>query len=108
MCISNPVGIELPLSGHVSDSEFEAFLQLLDDEGFLHREVTLRELDKIAEAMTGTPGGTCATAGLNLWLGLFYQLFYLGTTIAASRCGKGRFVAFIEKLHCAGTGTQCW
>lgn len=93
MRISNPVDIELPLTSHVSDSEFEAFLQLLDEEFFYEREVTRRELDKIAEAMTGTPGG-CAQAGLTIWLGQFY----VGTTIAASRCGKGRLAAFIGKL----------
>ena len=93
--------VELPLAGSIPDDEIESFLKYFDDEFFLHREVTLREFDKIAEALTGTPGG-CATAGLNLWLGLFY----LGTIIAASRCGKGRFVAFIEKLLGFRAATQ--
>ena len=93
MRISSSVGIELPAAGSVSDAEFEGFLQFVDDEFFGHREVTLRELDKVAEGMTGTPGG-CPEGGLNLWLGPFYA----GTVIAASRCGKGRFTAFVKTL----------
>jgi hypothetical protein len=85
--------LELPPAGSVSDAQFEAFLQWVDDEFFGHREVTLRELDKVAEAMTGTPGG-CPEAGLNLWLGPFY----VGTALAASRCGKGRWTAFNKAL----------
>eukprot|EP00966_Prymnesium_polylepis_P220829 5107553-Prymnesium_polylepis.1 len=43
--------------------------------------------------MTGTPGG-CSEAALNLWLGNLY----VGTTMAASRTGKGRLAAFMKKL----------
>lgn len=93
MRISSSVGIELPAAGSVSDAEFESFLKFMDDEFFGHREVTLRELDKVAEGMTGTPGG-CPEGGLNLWFGPFY----VGTAIAASRCGKGRFMAFVKAL----------
>ena len=85
--------VELPLAGSVPDHEIEDFLKYLDEEFFLHREVTLRELDKLAEAMTGTPGG-CSEAALNLWLGNLY----VGTTMAASRTGKGRLAAFMKKL----------
>ena len=72
MRISGPVAVELPPAGSVTDilpyptdTQFEELLKLFDDEFFGYREVTIREFDKMAEAMLGTPGG-CAEAGLGL------------------------------------------
>ena len=67
MRISSPVGIELPAAGAVSDDKFESLLKVFDDEVYGHREVTLREFDKLAEAMIGTPCGI-QEAGLCIWL----------------------------------------